>query len=351
MADQTKPVVVSVVPVLNEESTIIKCLSSLCEQTYPHSLHRIYVLDGGSSDLTRDLVEDFISNKKPKTPQISIHDNPGKYVAEARNLALELAPDSTDYLLEIIGHCSVSKTHIETMVKVMTELQISNEQPIGALGVKVVTRDEDLGLVESWIESCLESPLASGNGQFENFSGTERTKVPAFCLHSRKALDDVGGWDTSFITSQDSDISMRLLNAGYQLFRTDEVSVKMAKRTSLLSWSKMGFRYGFWRTKLLKKHQNRTSAREFLPWFGLLLTIALYLARQDFWYFPGLLYLIVLGYEGVRFSILKRNLTMIIGVPIATIILHTFFSLGLVYGIFGKTRSFNDRETNNGNIN
>ena len=50
MADQTKPVVVSVVPALNEESTIIQCLSSLCEQTYPHNLHRIYVLDGGSSD-------------------------------------------------------------------------------------------------------------------------------------------------------------------------------------------------------------------------------------------------------------------------------------------------------------
>ena len=351
MADQTKPVVVSVVPVLNEESTIIQCLSSLCEQTYPHSLHRIYVLDGGSSDSTRDLVEDFISTKQSKTPQISIYDNPGRYVAEARNLALEMVPDSTDYLLEIIGHCSVSNNHVETLVKVMTELQISNEQPVGAVGVKVVTREGDLGLVESWIESSLASPLASGNGQFENFSGTERTKVPAFCLHSRKALHDVGGWDTSFITSQDSDLSMRLINAGYQLFRTDEVSVKMAKRTSLISWAKMGFRYGFWRTKLLKKHQNRASAREFLPWFGLLLTIVLYFANQDYWYLPGLLYLIVLGLEGIRFSIKKRNLTMIIGVPIATIILHTFFSIGLVYGIFGKTRSFNDRETNNGNLN
>ena len=351
MADLTKPVVVSVIPVLNEESTIIQCLSSLCDQTYPHSLHRIFVFDGGSNDSTRDLVEDFITNKDSKTPQISIYDNPGRYVAEARNLALKLAPDSTDYLLEIIGHCSVPKNHIETLVHLITELEEIYEQPIGALGVKVVRQEGELGLVESWIESSLASPLASGNGQFDNFSGTQQTKVPAFCLHPKGALDVVGGWDTSFITSQDSDLSMRLIKAGYQLFRTDEVSVKMAKRTSLLSWAKMGFRYGFWRTKLLKKHRNRASTREFLPWFGLLLTVVLFLTNQDYWYLPGSLYLLVLGFEGVRFSILNRNWTMTIGVPVTTILLHTCFSIGLLYGFFGKPRSFNDRDTINGNLN
>ena len=351
MADQINPMVVSVVPVLNEESTIIQCLSSLCQQTYPHNSHRIYVLDGGSIDATKQLVEEFISNKSVNTPEISIIENPGKYVAEARNLALKMVPNDTEYMLEIIGHCSVSETHVEVLVKTMTELQESNDTPIGALGAKVVTRDGDLGLVESWIESSLSSPFASGNGQFENFSGTEKTKVPAFCLHSRKALDAVSGWDTSFITSQDSDLSMRLLKAGYHLYRTDEVSVKMVKRTSFISWTKMGFRYGFWRTKLVKTHRQRVSAREFLPWFGLLITLGLYFNDQEFWYLPAMLYLIVLGIEGFRFTITKRDPTMVVGVPISIILLHTSFSIGLLYGIFGKRRSFNDRETNNGNLN
>lgn len=351
MADIINPMVVSVVPVLNEESTIIQCLSSLCQQTYPNNLHRIFVLDGGSTDATKQLVDKFISNKSANTPEISIIENPGKYVAEARNLALQMVPEETEYMLEIIGHCSVSENHVETLVKTMTELQKSNHNLVGALGVKVTTREGELGIVESWIESSLSSPLASGNGQFENFSGTEETKVPAFCLHSRKALDDVGGWDTSFITSQDSDLSMRLLNAGYHLYRTDEVSVKMVKRTSFISWIKMGFRYGFWRTKLVKKHRKRASLREFLPWFGLLITVGLYFIDQEFWYLPGMLYLIVLGLEGFRFAIQKRDATMAVGVPISIILLHASFSIGLLYGIFGKTRSFNDRETNNGNLN
>ena len=351
MADEIMPMVVSVIPVLNEESTIIECLSSLCRQTYPYNRHKILVLDGGSADSTWTVVEEYIASIGLNSPEISIHNNPGKYVAEARNLALQLVPNSTEYLLEVIGHCTVSKSHIETLVNKMTALQSSTVTPIGAVGVKVVTREGNLGPVESSIEATLSSPLGSGGGQFENFSGTEKTKIPAFCLHSKKALEDVGGWDTNFITSQDSDLSMRLINAGYELYRTDEVSVKMAKRASLPSWTKMSFRYGFWRTKLIKKHHRRASMREFLPWFGFLLTVSLLITEQNYWYLPGLIYLVALLFEGLRYAILRKNVPMVIGIPICMIILHVFFSIGLVYGVFGKSRSYNDRETKNGNLN
>ncbi|DAC54491.1 MAG TPA: glycosyltransferase [Candidatus Poseidoniaceae archaeon] len=351
MAGEFTQEVASVIPVLNEESTIIECLESLCNQSYPKELHSIYIFDGGSSDSTYQLVSEFIANKDPLYPEISLHKNPGKYVAEARNLALEIIPNSVDYLLEIIGHCTIGKNHIESMIDVINDLHKSSAKPVGALGVKVESRDGDLGLTESWIEAGLSSSLASGSGQFSNFSGTEKTNVPAFCLHSRKALDDVGGWDTSFITSQDSDISMRMINAGYQLYRTDVVAVKMAKRYSLLSWGKMGFRYGFWRTKLLKRHRRRASLREFLPWIGIIITMALLFSGVEYWYVPAGLYAVVLGIEGIRTTIVKRNLSMIVGTPLAIIILHTSFSIGLIYGLFGKSRSFNDRESNNGNLN
>jgi glycosyltransferase involved in cell wall biosynthesis len=351
MAGEFTQEVASVIPVLNEESTIIECLESLCNQSYPKELHSIYIFDGGSSDSTWQLVSEFIANKDPLYPEISLHKNPGKYVAEARNLALEIIPNSVDYLLEIIGHCTIGKNHIESMIDVINDLHQSSAKPVGALGVKVESRDGDLGLTESWIEAGLSSPLASGSGQFSNFSGTEKTNVPAFCLHSRKALDDVGGWDTSFITSQDSDISMRMINAGYQLYRTDVVTVKMAKRNSLLSWGKMGFRYGFWRTKLLKRHRRRASLREFLPWIGMIITMGLLFSGVEYWYVPAVLYAVVLGIEGIRTTIVKRNLSMIVGTPLAIIILHTSFSIGLIYGLFGKSRSFNDRESNNGNLN
>ena len=60
MADLSKPEVATVIPVLNEAESIIKCLDSLCNQSYPSDLHQIYVFDGGSTDNTYQIVQDFV---------------------------------------------------------------------------------------------------------------------------------------------------------------------------------------------------------------------------------------------------------------------------------------------------
>lgn len=350
MADLSKPEVATVIPVLNEADSIIKCLDSLCNQSYPSDLHQIYVFDGGSTDNTYQIVQDFVNLRENVNPIIHLYKNPGKYVANARNLALEIVPKSVKYLLEMIGHCSVQYDHIETLIGVMENLQDLTGNNVGALGAKVVPQSDNLNLVESWIEAGLSSPLARGNGQFDQFSGTEETKVPAFCLHLKRAVVDVGGWDTSFITSQDSDLSMRMRNKGYQLYRTSDVKVQMAKRSSLQSWAKMGFRYGFWRTRLLKRHHNRISFREYLPWLGFILTTILFLSGVNYWYLPIIIYSIALLFEGTRISLRWRHISLIIGIPIVIVILHSSFSLGLLYGVIGKPKSFNERESKNGNL-
>jgi GT2 family glycosyltransferase len=231
----------------------------------------------------------------------------------------------------------------------MERLESINKQPIGALGSKVTTRMGQLELVESWVEGALSSPLGSGSGQFDNFTGTVKTSVPAFCLHSREAIELVGGWNTDFITSQDSDLSMRMIDAGFLLFKTDLVQVGMTKRKSLDSWAKMGFRYGFWRTKTVLRHPKRLRLREFFPWFGVILTSILLMISSPFWFVPATLYGVTLILESIRLVILKRRPSLIFGLPICIFLLHFMFSLGLIYGLIGKPSSFNDRESKDGN--
>jgi glycosyltransferase involved in cell wall biosynthesis len=349
MTGATNPLVATVIPILNEQDSIIACLSSLVNQTVSFEQHIVVVLDGGSTDQSVKLIEQFIE-QNTEGPEIILTKNAGKYVAEARNLAMDLVPNSVKYFLEIIGHCTVNKNHIAILLEEMARLESVNEQPIGALGCKVSSRLGQLELVESWVEGALLSPFGSGSGQFDNFTGTVQTSVPAFCLHSRTAIEQIGGWDTDFITSQDSDLSMRMIDAGFLLFKTDLVEVNMTKRKSLKSWSKMGFRYGYWRTRIVRKHPKRFSIREILPWFGVILTLFLLVKSNQFWYFPATLYGAVLLLESLRLVLLKRRLSLLVGLPICIFLLHTMFSLGLVYGIIGKPSSFNDRESNNGNL-
>ena len=202
--------VCAVVPVLNEVEFITRCIDSLLRQTMPVE---VLVLDGGSTDGTVDLLSKYGDS-------ITILNNPGKRVAQARNLALEHISEDITHCLEIIGHSWIDDDHVEKRVSDMLELEKRLGTKIGAMGCRTDSGDS-IDTVSKWVEGALSSPIGSGGGQFQRFNGREKTKVPAFCLHNVEALREVSGWDERFITSQDSDLSMRMLAAGWQLWRSD----------------------------------------------------------------------------------------------------------------------------------
>ena len=339
-----QPSIASVIPVLNESEHIGACLDSLIAQTISPETHMILVLDGGSLDSTCDEVRKAIERSKENGgPHIELHFNPKKHVAEARNLALSLLPDSIRYTVEMIGHSTVEPDHLKIRIDEWSRIESSLSIPLAAVGIRVKPRQGEHGMVENWIESTLASPFGSGSGQFDSFTVSGPTKTPAFAMHSRAALQDVDGWDTAYITSQDSDLSMRLLDSGYAVFRTPATGVSMAKRSGLFKWWKMGHRYGFWRMKILRKHPKRISLREFLPWVGFLATLGLYMYQPNLAFLLPSSYCTVLLLEGIRSSIRLKRFSTLFGVPLCLIILHTSFSLGLIDGVFRKGRAPSDR--------
>lgn len=314
-----------VVPVLNEAKYIASCVESILSQTYPC---KVLILDGGSTDGTLEILAKYAQD-------VTILHNPGKHVGPARNLALNHLGDSVSHCLEMIGHATIPKDHVEKRVRDLEELERVLDRKVGAIGTKVLAV-EDVSGVESWIESALSSPFGSGGGQFANFKGQGKTKVPAFALQSIEALRDVGGWDESFITSQDSDLSMRLSKKGWPIYRSDVSFVRMRKRSTLRSWWLMSHRYGFWRSKVLLSHPSRVDVREFLPLFGL---IACFFWYQ--WLIP--LYGFVLLGGGLIQVFQRRQLNLLWGHPLCLLILHTGFTLGLFDGLFRKGKASKDR--------
>ena len=319
--------VCAVVPVLNEEKYIAKCIDSLLSQTYPIS---VMVLDGGSTDSTKSILDGYGDS-------ISVYDNPGKRVSNARNLALELIDDEITHCLEIIGHSWIEEDHVEKRVEDLKDLEKLLGKKVGAIGC--ITKPSGLeNSVSRWIKGALSSPIGSGGGQFNQFSGRTRTKVPAFCLHNVEALRSVGGWDERFITSQDSDISMRMIAKGWELWRSDVSCVFMSNRTSVKNWWKMCHRYGFWRTKVLLKHPQRADIREFLPIVGLILIFL----TEPWWWAPAI-YLVTLTMIGMLYREKESPLSDTMGISLCLVILHTAFTLGLFDGLLRTGRPPSDR--------
>jgi hypothetical protein len=105
----------------------------------------------------------------------------------------------------------------------------------------------------------------------------------------------------------------------------------------------MGHRYGFWRTKTVLRHPKRISLREYAPWFGLVLSMALFVLPSEYWPIPAVLYGVVLLLEALRSSICGRRLSHLVGIPICLFMLHTSFSIGLLDGLIRKGKASSDR--------
>ena len=150
------------------------------------------------------------------------------------------------------------------------------------------------------------------------------------------------GWDPEFITSQDSDLSMRLLEHDYAVARTPKTYVRMAKRSKLTNWWKMGHRYGFWRMKTVRKHPTRASLRNFtLVWIGDdTMSDAL---ETECGSCSSIALFVRVACRGLTFFIQNKTNNKYFRVPSCLLMLHTSFSIGLLDGLFRKGRAPTDR--------
>ena len=93
----------------------------------------------------------------------------------------------------------------------------------------------------------------------------------------------------------------------------------------------------------LKRHPERGSVREILPAFGVLLTLILYTMLPQYWLIPIYAYAIALFLDSIRGAVKHRQITLILGLPICLLILHTFFTMGLLSATFRRPANISDR--------
>ena len=335
--------VATVIPTLNEVDSITRCIKSLLRQTYPAESHRIIIVDGGSTDGTIGTVEGLIAGAGEDQPLIELLDNPGKFTPQARNIALQHLDGAADFIFEMNAHAHVPDDHIESRIADMLDIEAKEGNKIAGVGTLVRSDEQNIGMFGRWVEATLVSPLGNSGGQFAQFRGREKHHIPAFVIHRCEALESVGGWDERYHTTQDSDLSMRLLKKNWQLWRSDISHINMRKRRSMASFIKMSWRYGAWRMESLKRHPERVSVREILPALGIVLTLLLVIFATDYWYYPVLAYALVLTLDAVRGAVSQHQPTLLLGLPICLLILHVFFTLGMLSSTFRRAGDITDR--------
>lgn len=101
-----------VIPTLNEEKFIARCLESIIQQTYPFDKMDVMVVDGGSKDRTREIVQRISHDY----PNIRLVDNPGRIQSIAFNIGVKAS--SAPYVVRLDAHATYNKVYIEKCLEI-----------------------------------------------------------------------------------------------------------------------------------------------------------------------------------------------------------------------------------------
>ena len=245
------PLVTLILPIRNEASYIERCLNALLAQDYPAERLEIFVVDGMSTDRTREIV-----SKYQKHHAIILLDNPEHIVPIALNIALRRAKG--EVIVRVDGHCEIAPDYISRCVR---HLQAGRADcvggPIETIGETPLAQAIAIGM---------SSKFGVGGSAFRTISDrTMFVDTVAFPAFTRKAIEKTGLFDEELVRNQDDEYSYRLRKWGGKILLAPDVKSKYYSRSSLRSLWRQYFQYGYWKVRVLQKHPRQMSLRQFVP--------------------------------------------------------------------------------------
>ncbi|WP_269851117.1 glycosyltransferase family 2 protein [Methanosarcina horonobensis] len=191
------PFVSVVVGIRNEERFIEECIESLLCLNYPQDSYEILIVDGMSTDKTRELVQKY---------PVRLLLNERKNVAAARNLGVENSRG--DLVAFTDGDCKADPLWLITLVN---EMKTAPED-VACVGGPNLIFDTDpvFGRV---VGHAQETFLGSG-GSAQSKNSTKKHYVSSLpncnALYKKNTIKEAGYFDERFVVGQDGDLNYRI---------------------------------------------------------------------------------------------------------------------------------------------
>ncbi len=249
---QSRPFVSVVMPVLNEEAFIERSLGALLDQDYAPDRLEILVVDGMSSDRTRELVAKVAA--RARIP-IRLIENGARIVPAAMNLGIGEAHG--EIILRMDGHSIPASNYVRLSVETL----LANPHVDNVGGVVLFVGEDRFSRAAGM---CCQSKFGSGGAPAR---GRLRGPVDtvSFGCWRKTAFERFGMFDESFVRTQDSEFNYRTRRMGGTVWLEPRITSDYYNRSSVTRLARQYFQYGFWKTRLMFKLGGTLMARHLLP--------------------------------------------------------------------------------------
>ncbi|WP_447603635.1 glycosyltransferase family 2 protein [Nitrospira sp. Nam80] len=261
-----------IVPCRNEENSIEDCVRSILKQEFLSGEIELIVADGQSTDRTRDIVERIARDDS----RIRVIDNPGCIVSSGLNAAIAVARGRI--ILRMDAHTIYAKDYVHHCLGVLRETGADN------VGGPALTSAQ--GYIQTAIAAAYHSPFAVGGAKFHDpcYEGYVDT-VPYGCW-PRHIFSWIGLFDEELVRNQDDEFNLRLVRCGGRIWQSPRIKSWYRTRGSLIDLFRQYRQYGYWKVRVIQKHNLPASIRHVIP-AGFLQSLML-LSMASLWWSPAL---------------------------------------------------------------
>lgn len=245
------PFVSVIVPVRNEERYIERCLYSLAAQDYPRDRYEVLVVDGQSTDTTKQVVSRFAAES---TLDLRLLQNPRMLPAAAMNIGLEQARG--EIIVRLDGHASAAADFVRESVRA---LERTGADCVG--GVIESEGETDAGRA---IAAAMSSRFGVGGAAFR-IGGEGDVDTVAFGAYRRDVFDAIGGFAEDIDKGEDDEFNYRLLDHGGRIVLVPSIRTRYVVRGDLRGLWRQYFGYGLAKPEVLRRHPMQARLRQFVP--------------------------------------------------------------------------------------
>jgi len=328
------PSVSVIIPCRNEERTIHYVLDAIYSQTYPRELMQVVIADGFSDDHTREEIASF-KNAHPDL-DVLVVDNPQRIIPAGLNTAIHAS--SGDLIVRMDAHSIPNPDYVSLCVD---SLEKGIAQNVG--GVWNIQPGTGSWIARS-IAAAAGNPLAVGDAHYRFTDKAAYVDTVPYGSYKRDLFDQVGFFDETLLANEDYELNTRILQSGGKIWLDPEIRCTYYARSSLRALARQYYGYGYWKFRMLKRYPETLRWRQALPpafLLGLFLTLLI-----GFFWKPSLylfafvlgLYLLILLGVGIRLAIKKRDILIMIGIPLAVVTMHFSWGAGFLAGAIGAQK-------------
>ena len=311
-----------VIPCLNEEDYIERCVRSLVNQSQPKIVIKIWVVDGGSSDGTLSI----LNKLQAEIPELNVLHNPEKFTPISMNMGIEAG--EADTIIILGAHAEAAPDFVKQNLNTLEKFN-------DAACVGGVIENIDENRSSELISKAMSSPFGVGNATFRTGGEAGWVDTVAFGAYRRAILNEVGLFDESLVRNQDDELNYRITRNGHKIRFNPAIQSRYFVRGSFSKLKKQYQQYGYWKVYVNQKWKTVTTLRQLFPAAFVAFLFSIFLAL----FIPpyAFLYGVVIGaYLLLSFTFAMRSsqkMNDVPGIMRCFFILHFYYGWGYLEGL------------------